>query len=41
MEPSWPKLVDATKKFEKLIIDKKGIEGLPATTVGLAAQTNV
>ncbi|KAF9678135.1 hypothetical protein SADUNF_Sadunf07G0003500 [Salix dunnii] len=32
-------VLDATKKFEKLIIDKKDIEGLPATSLGLAAQT--
>ncbi|KAD2034900.1 hypothetical protein E3N88_41986 [Mikania micrantha] len=30
---------DATKKFERLITDKKEIEGLPATALGLAAQT--
>ncbi|KAK9071384.1 hypothetical protein SSX86_009953 [Deinandra increscens subsp. villosa] len=30
---------DATKKFEKLITDKQEIEGLPATALGLAAQT--
>ncbi|MBA0730332.1 hypothetical protein Golax_025610, partial [Gossypium laxum] len=34
-------VLDATKKFEKLIIDKKEIDGLPATTLGLAAQTTV
>ncbi|XP_048128506.1 organellar oligopeptidase A, chloroplastic/mitochondrial-like [Rhodamnia argentea] len=34
-------VLDATKKFEKLITDKKDIEGLPATAVGLAAQTAV
>ncbi|KAB5547460.1 hypothetical protein DKX38_010866 [Salix brachista] len=32
-------VLDATKKFEKLITDKKDIEGLPATSLGLAAQT--
>ncbi|KAI6699462.1 hypothetical protein NL676_013786 [Syzygium grande] len=32
---------DATKKFEKLITDKKDIEGLPATALGLTAQTAV
>ncbi|GKB14269.1 probable cytosolic oligopeptidase A, partial [Tanacetum coccineum] len=32
-------VLDATKKFEKLITDKKEIEGLPATSLGLAAQT--
>ncbi|PHU30055.1 hypothetical protein BC332_02148 [Capsicum chinense] len=32
-------ILDSTKKFEKLITDKKDIEGLPATTLGLAAQT--
>ncbi|KAL5170094.1 putative cytosolic oligopeptidase A [Glycine soja] len=30
-------VLDATKKFEKLITDKKEIEGLPATALGLAA----
>ncbi|KAM0012130.1 putative oligopeptidase A [Helianthus debilis subsp. tardiflorus] len=30
---------DATKKFEKLITNKKEIEGLPDTALGLAAQT--
>ncbi|KAJ0771041.1 putative oligopeptidase A [Helianthus annuus] len=30
---------DATKKFEKLITNKKEIEGLPFTALGLAAQT--
>ncbi|KAL6993944.1 oligopeptidase A [Sarracenia purpurea var. burkii] len=34
-------VLDATKKFEKLIIDKKDIEGLPATALGLAAQTAI
>lgn len=34
-------VLDATKKFEKLITDKKEIEGLPATALGLAAQTAV
>ncbi|KAF5206013.1 Mitochondrial intermediate peptidase protein [Thalictrum thalictroides] len=34
-------VLDATKKFEKLIIDKKDIEGLPASALGLAAQTAV
>ncbi|GFY86720.1 zincin-like metalloproteases family protein [Actinidia rufa] len=34
-------VLDATKKFEKLIIEKKEIEGLPATALGLAAQTAV
>lgn len=32
-------VLDATKKFEKLITDKREIEGLPATAVALAAQT--
>ncbi|RZC61834.1 hypothetical protein C5167_023588 [Papaver somniferum] len=32
-------VLDATKKFEKLITDKKEIEGLPASALGLAAQT--
>ncbi|KAG6747568.1 hypothetical protein POTOM_047454 [Populus tomentosa] len=34
-------VLDATKKFEKIITDKKDIEGLPATSLGLAAQTAV
>ncbi|PON97095.1 Peptidase M3A/M3B [Trema orientale] len=34
-------VLDATKKFEKLITDKKEIAGLPATALGLAAQTAV
>lgn len=34
-------VLDATKKYEKLITDKKEIEGLPATALGLAAQTAV
>lgn len=34
-------VLDATKKFEKLIVDKNEIEGLPATSLGLAAQTAV
>lgn len=32
-------VLDATKKYEKLVTDKKEIEGLPATALGLAAQT--
>ncbi|KDP32168.1 hypothetical protein JCGZ_12629 [Jatropha curcas] len=32
-------VLDATKKFEKLITDEKEIEGLPATSLALAAQT--
>lgn len=32
-------VLDATKKFEKLITDKKELEGLPATALGLFAQT--
>uniref|UniRef100_A0A7C9B065 oligopeptidase A n=1 Tax=Opuntia streptacantha TaxID=393608 RepID=A0A7C9B065_OPUST len=32
-------VLDATKKFEKLVTDKNEIEGLPATALGLAAQT--
>lgn len=32
-------VLDATKKFEKLITDKNEIDGLPATALGLAAQT--
>ncbi|KAL9241669.1 hypothetical protein vseg_015752 [Gypsophila vaccaria] len=35
------KVLDATKKFEKIVTDKKEIEGLPATALGLAAQTAV
>ncbi|CBI25698.3 unnamed protein product, partial [Vitis vinifera] len=34
-------VLDATKNFGKLITDKKDIEGLPATALGLAAQTAV
>ncbi|KAK6923235.1 Peptidase M3A/M3B catalytic domain [Dillenia turbinata] len=34
-------VLDATKKFEKLITDKTEIEGLPATFLGVAAQTAV
>ncbi|OWM85432.1 hypothetical protein CDL15_Pgr019056 [Punica granatum] len=34
-------VLDATKKYEKLITDKKEIDGLPATALGLAAQTAV
>ncbi|KAK6125379.1 hypothetical protein DH2020_040875 [Rehmannia glutinosa] len=34
-------VLDSTKKFEKLITDKKDIEGLPDTALGLAAQTAV
>lgn len=34
-------VLDATKKFEKLITDKKEIEGLPATALGLAAEAAV
>ncbi|XP_047315714.1 probable cytosolic oligopeptidase A [Impatiens glandulifera] len=34
-------VLDATKKFEKVITDKKEIVGLPATALGLAAQTAV
>ncbi|GKU95002.1 hypothetical protein SLEP1_g8419 [Rubroshorea leprosula] len=32
-------VLDSTKKFEKLITDKKEIDGLPASALGLAAQT--
>lgn len=32
-------VLDATKKFEKLIVDKQEVEGLPATALGMAAQT--
>ncbi|MBA0875875.1 hypothetical protein Goshw_027998 [Gossypium schwendimanii] len=31
-------VLDATKKFEKLITNKKEIDGLPTTALGLAAQ---
>lgn len=34
-------VLDATKKFEKLITNKIDIEGLPSTALGLAAQTAV
>ncbi|KAL3696251.1 hypothetical protein R1sor_010327 [Riccia sorocarpa] len=34
-------VLDATKKFQKLITDPKEIEGLPPTALGLAAQTAV
>ncbi|XP_034219973.1 organellar oligopeptidase A, chloroplastic/mitochondrial-like isoform X2 [Prunus dulcis] len=34
-------VLDATKKFEKLVTDKNEIEGLPATALGMAAQTAV
>lgn len=34
-------MLNSTKKFEKLITDKKDIEGLSATALGLAAQTAV
>ncbi|KAF5958359.1 hypothetical protein HYC85_005584 [Camellia sinensis] len=34
-------VLDATKKFEKLITDEKEIEGMPASALGLAAQTAV
>ncbi|KAH7520402.1 hypothetical protein FEM48_Zijuj08G0140100 [Ziziphus jujuba var. spinosa] len=34
-------VLDATKRLDKLITDKKEIEGLPATTLGLAAQRAV
>ncbi|PKU87781.1 oligopeptidase A [Dendrobium catenatum] len=34
-------VLDATKKFEKLITDKKELEGLPATALGLFAQTAI
>lgn len=33
--------MDATKKFEKLITDKKEIEGLPPSALGLFAQAAV
>ncbi|MBA0784940.1 hypothetical protein Gotri_025186, partial [Gossypium trilobum] len=31
-------VLDATNKFEKLITNKKEIDGLPTTAIGLAAQ---
>ncbi|KAE8649265.1 probable cytosolic oligopeptidase A [Cucumis sativus] len=34
-------VLDATKKFEKLIVDKHEVDGLPATALGMAAQTAV
>ncbi|TXG60039.1 hypothetical protein EZV62_014612 [Acer yangbiense] len=34
-------VLDSTKTFEKLITDKKELDGLPATALGLAAQTAV
>jgi oligopeptidase A len=34
-------VLDATKKFETLIVDKSEIEGLPASALGLAALTAV
>ncbi|KAL4179926.1 hypothetical protein AMTRI_Chr13g122590 [Amborella trichopoda] len=34
-------VLDTTKKFELLVTDKRKIEGLPATALGLAAQTAV
>ncbi|CAI9110563.1 OLC1v1010614C1 [Oldenlandia corymbosa var. corymbosa] len=34
-------VLDGTKKYEKLITDKKDVDGLPATALGLAAQTAV
>lgn len=34
-------ILDATKNFEKLIIEKKELDGMPATAVSLAAQTAV
>ncbi|KAJ9564447.1 hypothetical protein OSB04_000413 [Centaurea solstitialis] len=34
-------ILDATKKYEKLITEKKEIEGLPATALQFAAQTAV
>lgn len=33
--------MDATKKFEKLITDKKEIEGLPPSALGMFAQAAV
>lgn len=34
-------ILDATKRFEKLITDKREIEGLPLSTLALAADTAV
>ncbi|PIN20266.1 Metalloendopeptidase family - saccharolysin & thimet oligopeptidase [Handroanthus impetiginosus] len=34
-------ILDATKKFEKVITDKKDTEGLPLTTLAIAAETAV
>ncbi|CAM6094637.1 unnamed protein product [Calypogeia fissa] len=34
-------VLDATKKFQKLVVDPKEIEGLPLTALGVAAQTAV
>lgn len=34
-------VLDATKKFQKLVTDPKEIEGLPQTALGLAAQSAV
>lgn len=34
-------VLDATKKFEKLIVDKHEVDGLPSTALGMAAQTAV
>ncbi|CAH1443824.1 unnamed protein product [Lactuca virosa] len=34
-------VLDATKIYSRLVTDKKEIEGLPATTLGLAAQTAI
>ncbi|KAH6774728.1 Zincin-like metalloproteases family protein [Perilla frutescens var. frutescens] len=34
-------ILDATKKFEKVITDKKEIEGLPLTTLAIAAETAI
>lgn len=31
-------ILDSTKHFEKLITDKKDIEGLPATALAMAAE---
>ncbi|XP_002977033.2 probable cytosolic oligopeptidase A [Selaginella moellendorffii] len=32
-------VLDSTKKYQKLVVDKADIEGLPPTALGLAAQT--
>ncbi|KAL3622430.1 hypothetical protein CASFOL_033841 [Castilleja foliolosa] len=34
-------ILDATKNYEKVVVDKKEIEGLPFTTLALAAETAI